>query len=320
VNARDGLSRGRLEGGVSRLEVHAVPDHTARPHYAPRVAEFLQWLVSRNLMHLSRVQVPLALADFLDHLCYVERRGIAAGRDAVHGFAAIYPDFSASLAEAHRALQAWARLGLQGEGAPVAIETVALVVDILRQRGEPDYADAVMACADAWMRWQDIEHLRCEDIHEVVHQGRRATSLALGVRERGEATKTGPDQGVLIDHDKVAEMLHRRRHKGKPSDKVFLINKARLAMLWALALTALGHPYFPLHTLRHVGPSRDAYEGYRGIPEIGKRGRWNSREGVKRYSKAHKYIAALALLSPEQLRKGRGLLRAWGQRPNPARQ
>lgn len=305
---------------MNRLQIHAVADDTALRHYLVRVEEFLKWIETRRFSFKDKASVGLALADFLEFLCYQERRGIAAGRDAVHGFAHLFPDYGPFLSEAYRALQAWGRLGLQGEGRPVCFETVALVSDWCRSVQEFEMADMLEACVDGWLRFQDLEHLLAEDLIVSQFQGQTQVAAVLGARERGESTKTGPLQGVTFEFPKIVHMLMTRKRNRRPSAKVFNISKPRAAALWEQGLRRLGHPTMPFHSLRHAGPSRDAFLSYRRLDEIKKRGRWRSKEALARYSKPHMYVQALSLLSPAQLNQGAALVMSWGERPDIPRQ
>ena len=181
-----------MPGHVTRLHVHAVADDTALSHYYRRAMEFLAWVRRHPVRVRTVVQLDKALADFLDWLCYVERRGIAAGRDAVSGMQAAFPDLKAHFNEAHRALQSWARLGTSGEGAPVALELVALIEKHWRSLGEGEAADALVVWADGWLRWQDIERLLVEDVMKSSDGDDSSVAILLGARARGASTRTGP--------------------------------------------------------------------------------------------------------------------------------
>jgi len=199
-NALDGLASGRLAGGISRLQAHAVTDASGLRHYGKRVREFLQCIVGRRILIRQRIDVILALVDYVDELCYVQKRGIAAGRDLVHGFAHIFPDYHADMHEQFRALQAWSRLGVVGEGSPLSLEIIAMIESEWREKGEGEAADTLICWADMWLRWQDIGQLRCEDI---VLAEDDEISVQLGKRDRGETTKTGFSQGVVPDYPRV---------------------------------------------------------------------------------------------------------------------
>ena len=70
----------------------------------------------------------------------------------------------------------------------------------------------------------------------------------------------------------------------------------------------------PAHTLRHVGPSEDALEGYRTLEQIGPRGRWRGKTSVLRYAKTHMLLAAKARVPVRVRELGQERMRALGQR------
>ena len=93
-----------------------------------------------------------------------------------------------------------------------------------------------------------------------------------------------------------------------------------MTVLWQASFQKYHIPHQPMHSLRHTGPSRDVYVGYRTLNEVKKRGRWKGKEGVERYSKVHIYVKALAHLSLELLERGQKLHQRWERRPDKARQ
>ena len=123
-----------------------------------------------------------------------------------------------------------------------------------------------------------------------------------------------------MDFQRTHRLLRARMRRRKRKEKVFKVSKTRITALWAQSFKKYGLPHQPLHTLRHTGPSRDVYIGYRTLFDVKKRGRWRGKEGVERYSKVHVYVKALSHLNPSLLARGQALLAAWGTRPAQPRQ
>ena len=150
---------------------------------------------------------------------------------------------------------------------------------------------------DTYCRQQDMAQLRAVDVTEVrPSQERPWTTVALqfGVSARGERAKSGTDQGVIVDWDEVARRLLEKKGKLKPLDKMFPMAQQQFHKWWYAAGQALGLELPPPHSLRHAGPSRDAFLHIRDLNEIQKRGRWEALSSVKRYSKPSWYAAVLA--------------------------
>ena len=81
----------------------------------------------------------------------------------------------------------------QGEGGPLAKESVACVALRLFERGFLHEGIIVLLSYDCFLREQDWESLRRDD---VASDDTLQTALLFGVRERGERSKTGSNQGV----------------------------------------------------------------------------------------------------------------------------
>ena len=67
------------------------------------------------------------LADYLSDMCYAHDLPPSKGALLVSGFNHIFPEHGGHLPEASRALQAWAKLDLGGEGGPLAASTIAAI-------------------------------------------------------------------------------------------------------------------------------------------------------------------------------------------------
>ena len=124
----------------------------------------------------------------------------------------------------------------------------------------------------------------------------------------------------MHDYPRAIAILRARKRHRRGRDRAFRVTKSRMTALWHASFQKYKIPHQPMHSLRHTGPSRDVYVGYRTLAEVKKRGRWKGKEGVERYSKVHIYIKALSHLDPQLLARGQKLLEGWGRRPDKARQ
>ena len=156
--------------------------------------------------------------------------------------------------------------------------------------------------------------MRVQDV--ILNEG--VATLLLGVSSRGESSKTGRDQGVVLDEPHSFQILQQRCAGKRPHEKVF----QRLTALnygkwwrWA-AQQACGDSSGagPPHSARHSGTSRDLTTGNRALEAILKRGRWKALTSVHRYAKPHAYYACLSRLSESEKLRGDTLLRQRAQR------
>ena len=104
----------------------------------------------------------------------------------------------------------------------------------MRSLGFPSEADVLVVALDGYLRAQEAFALRVEDVMES-DKGQQMT-LRLGVAERGERTKTGVRQGVLVDYPYTKEVLRRCIAKNSPSDMVFSTTREKYMRAWAAAV------------------------------------------------------------------------------------
>ena len=297
---------GLLAGQPNRLLVHAVLDETNLHAYLPRVEAFLSWAESRRIP-LGRpdpILMDIALADRMAEQLYIDGEGIAAGANLLSGVVHIWPQLTGHLPCAARALAAWRKVEPAGVGEALCAEVMMVMIARLGAYGGEgrEAADIMLTMFATYCRQQDIFQLRKEDV--AVVRDPFKVALHFGVSTRGESTKTGIDQGVLVDHLEIATMLAKRSRSGSSSDPLFNISRARFHALYAQVAATLNVQVPPPHALRHTGPSRDAYLGFRTLSEIQVRGRWDARSSVLRYSKPACYVGLLARVPHDLLAEG----------------
>jgi hypothetical protein len=287
-----------FSGEPNRLLVHAITDDSLLKSYAPAVHRFLDFAVKSGALLLEQEDKDLAFADYLAYLCYDLDKGIGEGKSALAGWCHIFVGEHDRLPRAKRALVAWERLAVTGEGIAVPWPAVWAIAKKLRQQGHEESADLVLLSADAYLRESDWAMIASEDI---IVTGTEVAIL-LGVPERGEATKTGVRQGVRPDRPWAAQLWAKYKQRTPKGQKVFLVKAAAFRQHWRQACAAFEFDPGPPHQLRHTGPSYDLFVQYRTSKEVKNRGRWRSDTSVLRYAKAHAYLAALARLPAKVLK------------------
>ena len=204
---------------ANRLHVHAIADASNLSAYLPALRKWLDFVEESGAMVLETWQKDEALASYLAHLCYDTDAGIQTGKNAIAGFQHVFPE-EADLPRANRALIAWTRLAITGEGTAVPWEGAFAISHTMRKLGHEESADIVLIMADSYMRQGDWKMIQPEDITE---EG-QSVAISLGVAERGEATKTGFRQGVRIGRAFVAEIAKKHKRAMLP-DNVLRIAK-----------------------------------------------------------------------------------------------
>ena len=304
------------EAGLSLLP-YSVSRKTALNCYVPNVRRFLEFARDLDLPMLSREAIDNSILIYLDHLVEDEEVGPHRGDYVVHGMAYVWPELSTSLPRSNRALRAWHKMHVAGEGGPQPLEVWAVLDETMRLAGAVEAADAAALAVDAYLRSAELFGLRAEDI---VDSNEGVVAIKLGVQERNERTKTGVRQGVIIDRPHVAAMLRARKAGRKPNELVFDCSVEAYRRALRKASEDIGVSAFPAHAARHSGPSHDAAEGYRTVWAIQRRGRWASEKSVLRYMKTHALLAARATVPESVMARGRDIMASRAQRPDKARE
>ncbi len=303
----------RALGGVNRLHAHATTDETALQHYVPAARKWLAWCRDLQVSLDTVEDKDRALSDYLAWLCYSEEKSLSSGTNVVNAISAIFVEMQHKLPESGRALQAWRRFEIQGEGAPIPWAGVGAISKWLSEQGEPSAIAAshlVCISADMYLRQSDWSLIMHEDVAESSKYG---LAVSLGVPERGTATKTGTRQGVRPDFAGTEVLLLQYKRGTAPGEPLFPIQPPVFANWWRKALAALQYGEAgPPHTLRHVGPSHDVMTGYRTLDQVKNRGRWRAKTSVLRYAKSHTLIKAGGQLPPHLIRSGEDHLQAMG--------
>lgn len=296
---------------VLRLLVHGVADAT-NIAYLKEVEVFLHRAQRERLDLRGSAALDWALARELDRLCYSEGTHIGRGQKLIHGFLHIFPEFRGErLPLALRALRAWERFGTTNEGGPLARETCYLLAERMIADGEVEACVVTLLALDGYLREQDWEQLRGEDI--VVSSPEKShelpgVALLLGRKHRGERSKTGQEQGVKLEDEFVVRVLAALAALVPPDSRVFITADA-FRRIWRSTLEKLDMGWVgPPHSLRHSGPSADASTGRRTLEDIRRRGRWSQIKSVQRYAKPHALTVHLARLPAGAKVRGRHLM------------
>ena len=296
--------------GNELLLVHSVNDDTAMRMYLPAVRDFMKFVVDNNFMIYRLDLIDDSMAKYLNHLCYIRNAHPIQGSLAVNGWVWLFPGDSRGLPNAWRSLQSWQKMHIGLEGGPTPEETLAVMRKWLRDQAQEDHglaADMMEVAVDGYLREQDLRILRVGDVVDANGH----VTLLFGRSGRGESTKTGREQGVVLDTRRACEIVRDRCRDKKPSDRVFPLRSEKYRELWKAAADHVSKGRYsigPPHSARHTGASRDAAENRRSLDEIMKRGRWKSLASVHRYAKPHTWFAAIAAQPDDVVELGRQLM------------
>ena len=137
-------------------------------------------------------------------------------------------------------------------------------------------------------------------------------TIVLHPLEDAKPGKTGNyDESIPMDlpeHRWFSKALQHVKKQTEAEGLAFPCGYFQFNQLFAKTVSQLGLQKLGVtpHCLRHAGASADAAKNSRTLQEIQKRGRWESFQSVRRYSKAGRVTELLHKLDPSQLQKAKG--------------
>jgi len=289
----------------NRLHVHAVADGSNN-QYLREVRIFIQNLKMFNIGVPTKAHFDLALSRELEHRCYGLRQDAQRGKNLVHGVAQVYPELKDSLVLTRRALAGWERLRTAGEGGPMSEAAVMLVVEYFFREGKLFEGLCTLFAFDLYARESDWETVRIEDVHVVRTYGSKVPQVAkvFGSSKRGLTTKTGADHVLPVDSPFLCLILEAITKWLSPTQQLFPFDQVYFRKQWHLALSAVGLPERPPHTLRHSRPSEQVRRKELSLEGVRRRGRWRQMKSVQRYAKEGALVVYEAHVDPGLLRRG----------------
>ena len=158
----------------------------------------------------------------------------------VNGVSAVFVECrKGGLPEAGRALGAWHKLEVQGEGVAIPWEGVGAIAHWMAKQPTKKHriaADVCLIAADCYLRKNDWSKLLHDD---VVWSEDLGVALLLGVPERGETTKTGVRQGVRPDRKGVQDLIMKYYNRTGPGQPLFNLSVSNLILSGSLRVNIL---------------------------------------------------------------------------------
>lgn len=286
------------------LRVATVQPATER-RYRAAFEAFLQWAGRRFSRHLSAVDMDSLLSQYIHHL-----RDHGVGRswavNATYGLLLYLPHFRHSLHGSLLDLRGWERLAPSVSYPPLPRSFV--MVAAVKLSYTPGYgrrlAFSLILAFHCYLRCGELLALTPAD---VIRPASSDGQWALSLRR----TKTGPNQWVMIEDERIGVVLGRLRGRTAWGCRLFPFAAAtlRAALRWALSAIGVSGD-FTLHSLRHGGATHDFLSGV-SIEDILHRGRWRSNNSARRYIQAAR--AALVVTDTPSIvqRNERRVLAEW---------
>jgi integrase len=221
---------------------------------------------------------------------------------ALHAVVYHRPDLKLYLFIARQCLRGWERIRHSVSHPPLTWEMTVVISCTLCQSGFHGPAVALLLGFDCYLRVSELTSLRKRDI--VMPSDARMGQADKGMAVILPKTKTGPNQSVTVQNERVATILcHWMQSpslRSAPlSALVFPFSPDWLRRLMHNACGSLGvsHiPYVP-HSLRHGGATHD-FLLTNSIEHVQFRGRWKSMESSRRYIQTARAMLAAQDVPP----------------------
>jgi len=298
-NFDDGL--GQMHPEVTRLLTHATADSTIGSTYLPNVRKVLERWLSMGVSSLTVEDLDRLLAKEFDRLCYSDGLGPSKGVQIFNRVLAAFPEMNGSLPRANRSVKSWSKLQPGNERGPMPEEAVLYGVEVLLAKGRIYPAWIALLSMDCYLRSQDWRGLVGADIS----YDRRGVALVFGRSTRGESSKGGPNQGVVVARGWIAEGMIALARLVDPHSAVFPMSSAGFRALWQRVWEAEGCGFVrAIHELRHTGASEDIARARRDREGVRRRGRWRHISSTDRYTKTHLLTEARAKFGSRVIERG----------------
>ena len=293
------------EHGLTRLMVHAIADNSFL-QFVPIIRTFLYDCKLRGLALNDTSSIDWALTCYMDDMCYVKQGSFNHASKLYSGLVHLDPDLRNHLPCAARALIGWSRLDNAAEGGPIPLEAIGLLIDWMLKHKMFMEAFVTLLAYDAFLRESDWETLVAGDVSIVyaAPDSLPEVALLLGSGARGLSTKTGTDQGVVLEHSFLRCWAAAITRRLESKEALVPFSQVQFRKAWRQGWNAIQLDFGPAHSLRHSGPAHSVLMKTRSLEEIRRRGRWQSLKSVQRYTKAHLILEKRAKMSDEQRQIG----------------
>ena len=286
--------------------------------YRGAVEEFASWCLTHALPLQTLKQVDHALTLYFTSL-YLDGEGAAKARYARFGYillrTSLDGDKAHSLPESRKALQGFATLdpGVTREPLPECV-VYDMIVFFLKNVGL-DVAVCALLQYDTYARPSEALCLVPADFSGPAPAAgasfRASWCVNLANAERGLARKNGEcDDAVRIGspgREWIKDVVGKYLRLCKADVPLFNLDLAAYERAFRRAAKALrlGALKPTPHSLRHSGPSNDAWAKTRSLAEIQARGGWKVPKSVSRYEKHGMLLRQLARLDTSQQKRAR---------------
>jgi hypothetical protein len=258
--------------------------------------------------HLATEQdLDQAMTWWMERRCYRDLRSAQDGKNLRSGVLHLAPELKGEVPLSTRASRTWEKLEGNPEREPLCREMSGLIVEAIAKR-EKRMAWGALSQLDCLLREQDLEALLIDDV-SVGNDG--SVSLELGVLDRGESTKSGTSQGVVVREDHLKHFFRVCKEVLASGSRVFPFPQARYRKVVHEAVGEAGCGMDAAEVTPHVFRGSGAvfllYVLDWPIPKVVDRGRWGSVRSMAPYAKKHLFVRNESRLDDPARDRGRFL-------------
>ena len=282
--------------GEKTLLEHASIKEPARKDYYRKLEGFYAFVVKYELTIRSEESLDAALCEYAEHL-FLDGEDSHYGQKLQAALEYDRPEFSRegrlALPRFKRALKGWRKLAPTQTRLPMPEMLKSCVSAIFLQMGWKEEALYNEVTFSTYARPGEMMRVMAEDVVAPNQEFNHAV-IILEPLERGESSKVGIYDEVLVLDDKRAPWLpklvlkHAQSRMSTTEDRLlWSFNAAGYLKKWRQAVQMLGMEEIAVspYQNRHGGASRDHLKKLRSIPEIQRRGRWNTDSSARIYDK-----------------------------------
>jgi integrase len=251
--------------------------------YKKAVHAFLQWCKDNQQHANNNEQLDDLLTQYFHELYELnEGKGKGFASDTLYGIIKFLPRAKHQLLTAEQSLRGWMKSHPAVSYPPITWDLAVVLACQMTRHGYLRHAIGTLLAFDCFLRVGELCTLTKSDIADNGDQrmGGEYRGMALRLRQ----TKTGPNQWVQVEDEKVKTLVRMLLKLCLGADdKLFPFTTFAFRNVFKLVRDELGlcSQYVP-HSLRHGGATRWHLLG-KPLEDILLRGRWSSIKSARRY-------------------------------------
>ena len=266
---------------------------------------FVAWCIAEAMDWTSSVQIDAVAVEYLNYL-FNDGELLHRGTSFLAALKFFFPQFGRDgllrLPRCSRALRGWSKKRPPLQRVPLPRLVVMAIIGLLLFDSNVAEALGVFLSFHCYLRPGEFENLKVHNLvfGQAVANGPTQWGLLMHMQEDLKPSKIGLfDEAVIIDAGHWINLLLEIVARSPSQQQLLNMQPGQLktAFLAACQKLHLAHLLPCLYQLRHAGASDDMLQARRVTADIRARGRWQSDNSLKRYSKPTQVLRELQRVS-----------------------